>query len=138
MLPPSSTSSRGVPPPDPDDAIRSTDDDAASSRLYACLTFPHSRRRQTEPLRSAKNLGYLEDPFLAPLYRSPAVRKPPLINVGTHHRSYAIDRLVDRFLACGGRQIVSLGAGSDTRFWRIMVSWTSPSDSLLRGADSWW
>jgi [phosphatase 2A protein]-leucine-carboxy methyltransferase len=49
-------------------------------------------------------------------------RKPPLINVGTHHRTVALDLVVDRFLEEGGKQVVSLGAGSDTRFWRIMVS----------------
>ena len=41
--------------------------------------------------------------------------------MGTHHRTVAIDLLVDRFLEAGGKQIVSLGAGSDTRYWRLMV-----------------
>lgn len=54
-------------------------------------------------------------------------RKPPLINVGTHHRTYALDLVVDRFFESCERagkrgQVVSLGAGSDTRFWRLMVS----------------
>ncbi|CAD6580647.1 MAG: carboxy methyl transferase for protein phosphatase 2A [Tremellales sp. Tagirdzhanova-0007] len=96
-------------PVDGDEAIRQTDDDAAASRL------------------SAANLGYLNDPFASLLYKSPLAssssgpsRKPPLINVGTHHRTYAIDFLVDRFFATGGKQVVSLGAGSDTRFWRLM------------------
>ncbi|WVR05428.1 hypothetical protein IAU60_002443 [Kwoniella sp. DSM 27419] len=110
----------------PDDAIRQTDDDAASSRL------------------SATNLGYLDDPFTSLLYKpqfSPGSaqggpsgsRKPPLINVGTHHRSVGIDTLIEKFLASdlalgvqssegerSARQVVSLGAGSDTRFWRLM------------------
>lgn len=114
MLPPTS---RSRPQVDPDEAVRSTDDDAAASRL------------------SAVNLGYLDDPFVSYLYRpkygessaSGALRnsrKPPLINVGTHHRTYAIDILVDQFLQKGGKQVVSLGAGSDTRFWRLMVSVT--------------
>jgi [phosphatase 2A protein]-leucine-carboxy methyltransferase len=109
MLPPST--SRNRPQFDPDEAIRLTDDDAAASRL------------------SAVNLGYLDDPFVSYLYRpkygessTSGSRKPPLINVGTHHRTYAIDVLVDQFLEKGGKQIVSLGAGSDTRFWRLMVS----------------
>jgi hypothetical protein len=77
---------------------------------------------------SAVNLGYLSDPFVSQLYRpkygessQSGSRKPPLINVGTHHRTWAIDLLVDQFLERGGRQVVSLGAGSDTRFWRLMV-----------------
>ncbi|WVF71911.1 hypothetical protein IAT40_006721 [Kwoniella sp. CBS 6097] len=120
----------------PDDAIRQTDDDAASSRL------------------SAVNAGYLVDPFVSLLYKSSSLshaagasagasqaRKPPLINVGTHHRTVGIDLVVDKFLqkyGSGGRnavsgtvggdsgqfgdgcQVVSLGAGSDTRFWRLM------------------
>lgn len=79
-------------------------------------------------VRSAVNMGYLDDPFLPLLYRPSLAssaagpsRKPPLINVGTHHRSVAVDMLVERFLEQGGRQVLSLGAGSDTRFWRLMV-----------------
>ena len=77
---------------------------------------------------SAVNLGYLSDPFVSHLYRpkygessQSGSRKPPLINVGTHHRTWAIDLLVNQFLQRGGKQVVSLGAGSDTRFWRLMV-----------------
>jgi [phosphatase 2A protein]-leucine-carboxy methyltransferase len=48
------------------------------------------------------------------------------MNVGTYVRATAIDTLVEKWLECAGpegekRQIVSLGAGSDTRFWRLMV-----------------
>ncbi|EIW66324.1 hypothetical protein TREMEDRAFT_65596 [Tremella mesenterica DSM 1558] len=109
MLPPALP--RRDPPinSDPDEPIRSTDNDAASSRL------------------SAANLGYFQDPFTALLHKpSPLAgpsRKPPLINIGTHHRTWALDRLVDDFFRCCGdeaAQVVSLGAGSDTRFWRLM------------------
>ncbi|ORY29999.1 S-adenosyl-L-methionine-dependent methyltransferase [Naematelia encephala] len=81
---------------------------------------------------SAATAGYLADPFASILYK-PSLggqghgsrRKPPLINVGTHHRTWAVDRVVQLFLdTClqigQGGQVVSLGAGSDTRFWRIM------------------
>ncbi|KIR54161.1 leucine carboxyl methyltransferase 1 [Cryptococcus gattii Ru294] len=127
MLPPNlpprreSPSPSANPSPDSDDAIRLTDDDAASSRL------------------SAAQVGYLQDPFASLLYKAPMsqpggfgpqggirARKPPLINVGTHHRTWAIDLLVDRFLQSGGKQVVSLGAGSDTRFWRLMSRATPP------------
>lgn len=76
-------------------------------------------------------LGYLDDPYTSLLYKPPrmhagpsAIRKAPLINVGTHHRTAAIDLLVDKFLDQAGpnAQIVSLGAGSDTRYWRLRVS----------------
>ncbi|KAK4688102.1 hypothetical protein P7C73_g2010, partial [Tremellales sp. Uapishka_1] len=62
---------------------------------------------------SAANLGYLSDPFASLLHRPPLAssaagtsRKSPLINVGTHHRTVAIDKLVDRFLESGGTQIL--------------------------------
>jgi [phosphatase 2A protein]-leucine-carboxy methyltransferase len=74
-------------------------------------------------------LGYLNDPYAALIHKVPGigagpVRKAPLINIGTHHRTVALDAVVDSFLATAGgdAQIVSLGAGSDTRFWRLMVS----------------
>ncbi|GMK58312.1 hypothetical protein CspeluHIS016_0503440 [Cutaneotrichosporon spelunceum] len=127
MLPPPLPSGRGAPGPSarsdaapvhPDDAIRATDDDAAVSRL------------------SAVHLGYLVDPYASLVYKVPrlgpagltgpggGMRKAPLINVGTHHRTAALDAVVDSFIAAGSGdggkvQIVSLGAGSDTRFWRL-------------------
>lgn len=105
------------PPPthfssDSDSATRGTDTDAAHSRL------------------SAVRLGYLTDPYLLPLV--PKARlvptRAPLMNVGTYVRAAAIDTLVEGWLdLMGGEgegegvQIVCLGAGSDTRFWRLMV-----------------
>jgi len=90
--------------------VRQTDSDAAIARL------------------SAVKLGYLQDPFIKFLVQRPHLQpaRPPLINIGTYVRSEAIDRLVNEWLelsAVEGKkcQIVSLGAGSDTRFWRIMV-----------------
>jgi [phosphatase 2A protein]-leucine-carboxy methyltransferase len=103
--------------PEGDDAIRQTDSDAAIARY------------------SAVKKGYVTDPFIKPLlprgaHLQPA--RPPLINIGTYVRSEGIDQLVNEWLelsAKDGRQcqIVSLGAGSDTRFWRIAV----------RGREAW-
>ncbi|BEI85964.1 hypothetical protein CcaverHIS002_0602510 [Cutaneotrichosporon cavernicola] len=107
MLPPPRPS-RPAASVHPDDAIRATDDDAAVCRL------------------SAAQLGYLADPYASLVYKLPRLaggnmRKAPLINVGTHHRTAALDAVVDSFLkaARGKVQVVSLGAGSDTRFWRL-------------------
>jgi hypothetical protein len=90
--------------------IRQTDSDAAIARL------------------SAVKLGYLQDSFIKFLVQRPHLQppRPPLINVGTYVRSEAIDRLVNEWLelsAAEGKkcQVVSMGAGSDTRFWRINV-----------------
>lgn len=90
--------------------IRQTDSDAAIARL------------------SAVKLGYLQDPFIRFLVQRAHLQppRPPLINTGTYVRSEAIDKLVNEWLdlsAAEGKkcQIVSMGAGSDTRFWRINV-----------------
>lgn len=95
---------------DANGSVRQTDSDAAIARL------------------SAVKLGYLQDPFIRFLVQRPHHQqpRPPLINVGTYVRSEAIDRLVSEWLelsAAEGKkcQIVSMGAGSDTRFWRINV-----------------
>lgn len=89
-----------------DRIVQQTDNDASSSRL------------------SAVTLGYLDDKyaryFLAHGQAIP--RRYPIINRGTYVRSTAIDNLIKRFLCADlGRkkQIISLGAGSDTRFWRL-------------------
>ncbi|KAF8648537.1 hypothetical protein AX16_006241 [Volvariella volvacea WC 439] len=100
------------PPPtpraDPDASIRQTDTDAAGARL------------------SAAQKGYIHDPhvkhFVPRAHLQPA--RPPLINIGTYLRFTAIDELVGQWLNLSRMkgtqcQIVSMGAGSDTRFWRI-------------------
>ena len=92
-----------------DDIIRNTDNDAATSRL------------------SAIEAGYLDDPFAKLFSTSDEVpRRLPLMNRGTYVRTTAIDRVVETFLTAseksnggGLKQIISLGAGSDTRFFRL-------------------
>ena len=84
---------------------------------------------------SAVQNGYISDTFVRHLLPRGAhfqPPRPPLINVGTYVRSEGIDQLVNGWLnlaAHEGRQcqIVSLGAGSDTRFWRIAVRRPRPS-----------
>lgn len=89
-----------------DRIIQQTDNDATSSRM------------------SAVSLGYLTDPY-ANLFFPQSQEVPkryPIINRGTHVRTQAIDKLVSRFLENNPlqrRQIISLGAGSDTRFFRL-------------------
>ncbi|GAA6006150.1 hypothetical protein JCM11491_002050 [Sporobolomyces phaffii] len=102
-----------------DSAVRSTDADALLSRV------------------SAAKHAYLADAF-SPLFLTPAQRKsteprPPLINIGTHARTWAVDALVEQFLATREAvQVLSLGAGTDSRFWRMRQRWTD-----TRGAESW-
>ncbi|KAH6702570.1 leucine carboxyl methyltransferase [Verticillium dahliae] len=118
---PRSASGRGrttAPPGFPsratnDQAIQGTDDDAAASRL------------------SAVSLGYLQDSFaqyFVQTQASLAPRRLPIINRGTYTRTCALNQLVDSFLAeddrsfpnqSKERQIISLGAGTDTRIFRI-------------------
>jgi len=102
-------------PQSADAATRSTDTDALVSRS------------------SAAALGYLSDPyaslFLPPALRRSTEKRPPLINLGTHARTWAVDELVRQFLLAGeatggkGKQVLSLGAGTDTRFWRFRDEW---------------
>ncbi|KAL1842629.1 hypothetical protein VTJ49DRAFT_4677 [Mycothermus thermophilus] len=91
-----------------DATIQGTDTDAAVSRL------------------SAVDLGYLSDPFARFFVQGPPTRRLPIINRGTYTRTTAIDKLVDRFLTTTAsfprRQIVSLGAGTDTRCLRLFAS----------------
>jgi [phosphatase 2A protein]-leucine-carboxy methyltransferase len=107
-LPPFAPVSRGGN--DPDSAVRATDNDAAAARL------------------SAVQKQYLVDPFVRHIVPRAHLQppRPPLINIGTYVRTTAIDDLVYRWMSISREagqscQIVSLGAGSDTRFWRISV-----------------
>ncbi|OAA61493.1 Leucine carboxyl methyltransferase superfamily [Cordyceps fumosorosea ARSEF 2679] len=103
-----------------DATIQGTDTDAAVSRL------------------SAVEVGYLEDPYAAFFVSrlgGPPQRRFPIINRGTYTRTSALDRLIRSFLspsptedASTGseRQIVSLGAGTDTRPFRLFARASHP------------
>ena len=89
-------------------AVQATADDAVSGKL------------------SAAALGYLTDPYLKHFSRSHAPeRRPPVINRGNFTRVACIDKLIAEFLGTAGAnsgakpQIVSLGAGKDTTFFRL-------------------
>ncbi|KAI9847612.1 MAG: carboxy methyl transferase for protein phosphatase 2A [Sclerophora amabilis] len=100
--------SRPAEQTDKDRIVQQTDQDATASRV------------------SAVELGYLDDPFAKDLIAEKPQRRFPIINRGTYARTSAIDRLVEGFL--GGpssskrKQIISLGAGSDTRYFRLASS----------------
>ncbi|CAO2654256.1 Nn.00g109890.m01.CDS01 [Neocucurbitaria sp. VM-36] len=88
-----------------DNAVKSTDQDAAGSRV------------------SCVELGYLHDPYARLFATQQSARRLPLLNRGTYVRTSAIDLLVTKFLLThpsSVKQIVSLGAGTDTRFFRLL------------------
>ncbi|KAF2031095.1 leucine carboxyl methyltransferase [Setomelanomma holmii] len=88
-----------------DDAVKGTDQDAAGSRV------------------SCVELGYLHDPYAKLFATQPTTRRLPLLNRGTYVRTTAIDELVTKFLLTdpsSAKQIISLGAGTDTRFFRLL------------------
>ncbi|KAH7149943.1 leucine carboxyl methyltransferase 1 [Dactylonectria estremocensis] len=100
-------------------AIQGTDTDAAVSRL------------------SAVDMGYLDDqyaPYFVQSLEGPAPRRLPIINRGTYARTTALDILVDSFLTddegvepgTAPKQIVSLGAGTDTRPFRLLAQTRRP------------
>lgn len=95
---------------DPDSSVRATDGDASLARL------------------SAVRKGYLADPYVTHFVSRPNLQppRPPLINIGTYVRTTALDILVEKWIDLCSRdgqkcQIVILGAGTDTRFWRLSV-----------------
>ncbi|KAI1172884.1 leucine carboxyl methyltransferase [Nemania sp. FL0916] len=91
-----------------DSIIQGTDTDAAMSRI------------------SAVDLDYLKDPyahaFVVARMAGATLRRLPIINRGTYTRTTALDMLIDSFLSATAgkqRQIISLGAGTDTRVFRL-------------------
>lgn len=76
--------------------------------------------------RNLHLLGYLNDPFIKYFYPKSPQRKPPLINRGYFARVYTFQKLISNFCEIHDRvQIVSLGAGYDTTFWKLQKSSTS-------------
>lgn len=83
-----------------DRAVRGTNDDATVSK------------------HSAVSLGYFKDDFVRFFVPRPS-RRAPLINRGYYARMLAFDRVLSEFLEAGGTQVVSLGAGFDTAYFRL-------------------
>ncbi|KAH7058720.1 leucine carboxyl methyltransferase 1 [Macrophomina phaseolina] len=93
-----------------DKIVQQTDDDALNARV------------------SAVDAGWLQDPFVKAFVTQDIERRDTSIMRGTYIRTVAIDELVQRFLATDPgqpKQILSLGAGSDTRFFRIISAHSS-------------
>ncbi|CAJ0549611.1 Ff.00g032240.m01.CDS01 [Fusarium sp. VM40] len=102
-----------------DSTIQGTDTDASVSRL------------------SAVDLGYLDDPYAQYFVQStdgPAPRRLPIINRGTYTRTVSLDTLIESFLSedesvepgSAPKQIISLGAGTDTRPFRLFATKSRP------------
>uniref|UniRef100_A0A4W4F5A7 Leucine carboxyl methyltransferase 1 n=1 Tax=Electrophorus electricus TaxID=8005 RepID=A0A4W4F5A7_ELEEL len=88
-----------------DEAVRSTCDDAS-----ICKRFATSQ-------------GYWTDPYIQYFVRQMGERKAPEINRGYYARVQGMSHLLDAFLKrtqCDC-QVVNLGAGLDTTFWRLKV-----------------
>ena len=66
--------------------------------------------------------GYWKDEYLAH-FSEPADRRPPLIHRGYYVRTTAVWQFATRFAQTAGEeaQLVNLGAGFDTLFWRLKV-----------------
>lgn len=91
--------------------VEDTNDDAALSKL------------------SAVKLGYYKDDYLSHFVRNTSIRRSPLINRGYFARIEARDTLVAKFLSVtkNKAQILSLGAGSDTLYFRLKADGNAPT-----------
>lgn len=113
-----------------DKLIRATDLDALGFRVSANAKgyfVPPDRFAAPLVASYAANLQYCTDytQLLAGrTVRAAVTPKMPLINRGTYLRLTLVDRLVAGFVQEHGTcQIVALGAGSDTRPFRMLPSW---------------
>ncbi|KAL3137929.1 hypothetical protein ABBQ38_005176 [Trebouxia sp. C0009 RCD-2024] len=92
-----------------DQTVQGTNDDAQISKL------------------SCVKLGYCRDDYLQHFVRKSS-RRSPLINRGYYSRQAALGRLLKQFLEIsqnkqsGPTQILSLGAGFDTTWFRLQVT----------------
>ncbi|XP_053551153.1 leucine carboxyl methyltransferase 1 [Bombina bombina] len=95
--------SRGAQSDTSDEAVRSTCDDASTCKRFAVSS------------------GYWKDPYIQYFARQAKERKAPEINRGYYARVQGVSLLMKEFLRrteCNC-QVISLGAGLDTSFWRL-------------------
>ncbi|XP_061765010.1 leucine carboxyl methyltransferase 1 [Nerophis ophidion] len=86
-----------------DEAVRATCDDATTCKRFAI------------------SKGYWTDPYIQYFVRSVGERKAPEINRGYYSRVKGVNHLLDAFIRktkCDC-QVINLGAGLDTTFWRL-------------------
>jgi len=81
----------------------------------------------TECKACAVKLGYYEDKFIHHFVNSRGERRQPEINRGNFIRVRLVRQLIEKFIsACQSKQleyqIINLGCGSDTLFWRLRDS----------------
>nr|XP_020660497.1 leucine carboxyl methyltransferase 1 isoform X1 [Pogona vitticeps] len=93
----------GVSAASSDEAVRGTCDDASQCKRYAV------------------NKGYWKDPYIEHFVRQPKERKAPEISRGYYARVQGVGRLLKAFLEKTEHncQIINLGAGMDTLFWKL-------------------
>lgn len=86
-----------------DEAVRATCDDASICKRFAV------------------SVGYWKDPYIQYFVRQAKERKAPEINRGYYARVQGVHHLVCSFLrqTKGSCQIINLGSGLDTTFWRL-------------------
>jgi tRNA wybutosine-synthesizing protein 4 len=84
------------------------------------LAVQHTAEDAIGAKMSMVSAGYFDDPFLKSFVKSHK-RRSPVINHGYFLRVAAFDKLVQTFLAAAkdSAQIVNLGAGHDTLYWRL-------------------
>ncbi|TPX35444.1 hypothetical protein SmJEL517_g02181 [Synchytrium microbalum] len=93
-----------------EDAVKGTNDDAAISKL------------------SAVNSGYMQDEFVSCFVKR-SLKRAPIINRGSYVRYTVLNNLIRQFLSlpvAQEKQIVSLGAGSDTRYFSLKKEGMQP------------
>ncbi|KAH1184232.1 hypothetical protein KIL84_014848 [Mauremys mutica] len=86
-----------------DEAVRGTCEDASICKRFAV------------------SIGYWKDPYIQYFVRQAKERKAPEINRGYYARVHGVSQLLKAFLKkteCNC-QIINLGAGLDTMFWRL-------------------
>uniref|UniRef100_A0A674MEG0 Leucine carboxyl methyltransferase 1 n=1 Tax=Takifugu rubripes TaxID=31033 RepID=A0A674MEG0_TAKRU len=71
--------------------------------------------------RFATSKGYWKDPYIQYFARSVGERKAPEINRGYYARVKGVNHLLDAFIRNSecNCQVINLGAGLDTTFWRL-------------------
>ncbi|XP_043460871.1 leucine carboxyl methyltransferase 1 [Leptopilina heterotoma] len=92
-----------------DEAVQATNDDASECKKYAV------------------QCGYWSDPFINYFVKH-TNKKTPEINRGYYARVKGVEVFIDKFLKLSGGkgQIINLGAGFDTLYWKLKDAGNSP------------
>ena len=105
-----------------EEAVQATNDDATSCKISA-VSLGYWRDNYIQFMTRLENICEFQKIFVSICRQHRCERRAPEIHLGYYARVAGVHALIEKFFeACDTAvQVISLGAGFDTLFWRLVA-----------------